>query len=206
VLLSESSVEPGADLTAVSAAIAEHLTPGCRVVLHDGVGAPLLLQAALPAASRAVGGVHLVLGWTFDASFLDTDRDAFLSVRTIMGGMTLRGHIDRGSVVYVPTRLGTLPALFHDTLRPDVLLTSAAPDASGAGLANAAEITWLPTARRAATTVLVERNHALPCAARPEWAGFEPHAHTRVVVDSDRPPIQVPNRAPPTPIWPSHAR
>ncbi|MFE2985729.1 acetyl-CoA hydrolase/transferase C-terminal domain-containing protein [Streptomyces sp. NPDC055092] len=96
--------------------------PGCTVALADGAGMPRgAVAAELSRAAAEAGGVRLFLGWC-PASVEGLDLTAFADVRTVMAGYALRHPVAEGSVRYLPARLGTVPALLHDVIRPDVLV------------------------------------------------------------------------------------
>jgi acyl-CoA hydrolase len=128
---------------AVFDALRSVLRPGCRVWLGDGVSIPLDACPALSAVAREVGDVHLVVGWC-PVVELPLEVDAFASVRAFMGGYGLRRAIDRGSIRYVPARLGTVPSLIAGALRPDVVVVSVQRRDDGHHLTT--EVAWIPAA------------------------------------------------------------
>ena len=159
--------DPGADeLTAEELATAErirsHLRRGALVAVADGAGAPSGLGRPLAHAARQVGGVRLLLGWSFELP-APLDPTAFPDVRAIIGGYGLRRRFG-GHVHYVPARLSAVPALLHSALRPDVLLAGLRPGPGG--LVFGSEVGWARAAVDAGATVLAEVNHGLPAAAR----------------------------------------
>jgi acyl-CoA hydrolase len=165
-------------------ALAEVLRPGAMVAVTDGVGMPLAALAALSRAARTVGGIRLVLGWC-PVPITSLELDAFADVVTIMAGYELRAAVDAGQVRYLPARLGAVPALFADVLRPDVVLTSVVR--RGDGLQLATEASWIPAAIEVGGTLLVIERPAFPAAAR-----TPPLAPDRVVViasDPTPPPV-----------------
>lgn len=171
--------------------IAAELRPGMRVVVADGAGAPAALLADLTVASRAVGGVSLVLGWCLGLPD-GFDPDVFTEVRTFMGGFALRDLVAAGSVRYVPDRLSGVPALLHGPLRPDLALVALRPGDDGWEWGS--EVSWmrslldLPHLR-----LLVEEDDALPRAARTEKV---PRHRGTVVARTSRPPVVVTAPAP----------
>lgn len=153
-------------LTAEELATAErirpHLRRGALVAIADGAGAPVGLGRPLAHAARQVGGVRLLLGWSFELP-VPLDPIAFPDVRAIVGGYGLRRQFGR-HVHYVPARLSAVPALLHSVLRPDVLLAGLRPGPGG--LVFGSEVGWARAAVDAGATVLAEVNHGLPAAAR----------------------------------------
>lgn len=100
----------------------------------------------LPELSRAAaraGGVRLLLGWTL-GSLDGLDVAAFDRILTTMSGFGLRRMVDEGSVGYIPVRMGALPSLIQDRLRPDVLVASlvAGPEGHRFG----SEVGWMRAA------------------------------------------------------------
>jgi acyl-CoA hydrolase len=175
------------DLTAEELATAErirpHLRRGALVALADGAGAPSGLGRPLAHAARQVGGVRLLLGWSFELP-VPLDAAAFPDVRAIIGGYGLRRKFG-GHVHYVPARLSAVPALLHSALRPDVLLVGLRPGPEG--LVFGSEVGWAPAAVGAGATVLAEVNHGLPAASR------EPALRdVTVVAETHRAPVSLP--------------
>ncbi|HVW32072.1 MAG TPA: acetyl-CoA hydrolase/transferase C-terminal domain-containing protein [Acidimicrobiia bacterium] len=164
----------------------ELIRPGVTVAFGDGVGMPAMVLGELSRAAANVGDVRLLLGWTLGA-LDDLDVAAFGRVDTTMSGFALRRLVDRGDVGYIPARMGTLPALVRDVLRPDVLIASvvAGPD----GHRFASEVGWMRAAVDAGAVVAAVERPALPrCDAGP------PLPADRVVVigSSDAPALAVP--------------
>lgn len=167
-----------------SAVIARHLFPGARVVVADGAGMPLSLLAPLAEAAQSVGDVSLVLGWCL-AEPEGIDGDAFREVRTFMGGFGLRGAVDRGAVMHVPTRLRSVPALLSGPLKPDLLLAAwrSAPDG---GWTWGSEVSWMQSLVDDGVPVVIESNEGLPRASR---EGPLPEDRATVATEVDRPPL-----------------
>ncbi len=133
--------------------------PGCRVAVADGAGTAIDALARLSALAREVGDVDLVLGWV-PGALQGLDTSAFRDVRTIMGGYALRGPIDAGEVRYLPARLGSVPALLHGPLRPDVVVASVVPCADGYRCGT--EVGWTRAAIAAGARVAAVERPALP--------------------------------------------
>lgn len=141
----------------VAASIALHLQPGDLVAVSDGAGMPSSdALAALSDAAATIGEIHLLLGWSIGPR-PGLDLHAFASVRTVMGGYILRSAIRAGSVGYLPARLGSMPALLENALRPDVLLVSLVR--VGNDLEFATEVGWARAAAATARSILVEERH-----------------------------------------------
>jgi acyl-CoA hydrolase len=175
------------DLTPEELATAErirpHLRRGALVAVADGAGAPSGLGRPLAHAARQVGGVRLLLGWSFELP-VPLDASAFPDVRAIVGGYGLRRKFG-GHVHYVPARLSAVPALLHSVLRPDVLLAGLRPGQGG--LVFGSEVGWARAAVDAGATVLAEVNHGLPTATR------EPALRdVTVVAETHRAPLTLP--------------
>lgn len=140
-----------------------HIRPGDLVAVADGAGMPSSsLLAELSTAARQIGDVHLLLGWWIGPR-PGLDLDGFASVRTVMGGYQLRRAVRAGVAEYLPVRLGTMPALLAGKLRPDLLLVSLVPVATG--FCFGTEIGWASAAMRSARRVLVEENRTGPSAS-----------------------------------------
>jgi len=167
-------------------ALADLIRPGATVAVSDGVGLPASVLPELSRAAADAGGVRLVLGWTLGT--LDgLDVGAFDRVLTVMSGFALRATVDAGRVGYVPVRMGALPALLRDVLRPDVLVASvvAGPDGHRFG----SEVGWLPAAVGAGATVAaLERPNLPACDAGPPL----PPGQVVVIGESDAPPLELP--------------
>lgn len=177
------------DAGSLAERLAHHLQPGALVAVGDGSGAPVDTFAALGEASRAVGGVHLLLGWTF--ALPDLDWTAFRSIRSIMGGHALRPLLADGTARYVPVRYGSVGPLLQHRLRPDVLLLAAR--STRAGLVLGTEVSWLGPAMAFAGRILVERNDALPDATR---SAVLPADRTTVLHERTAPPLPIESRPP----------
>jgi acyl-CoA hydrolase len=173
------------DEALVAAWIAEFLTPGCRVAIADGAGAPVGLGRPLAHAARLVGGVRLLLGWSFTLP-VPEDPVAFPEVRTLLGGYALRRAFGLG-VRYLPVRLSAVPALFASAWRPDVLLAGLRPMPGGLGFGS--EVAWMRAAIDAGAHVLAEVNHALPAATREPAL---PTDRVTIVSEVERPPLDLP--------------
>jgi acyl-CoA hydrolase len=177
------------DLTPEELATAErirpHLVRNALVAVADGAGAPTGLGRPLAYAARQVGGVRLLLGWSFRLP-VPLDAAAFPDVRAIVGGYGLRRRFGDG-VHYLPVRLSAVPALLHTRLRPDLLLAGLRPGPQGLGFGS--EVAWMRAAVDAGAHVLAEVNHGLPAAAREPAL---PPGGVTVVAETDRPPLTLP--------------
>lgn len=162
------------------------IRPGSTVALADGVGTPAVLVGELSRSAARAGGVKLLLGWTVGP--LDAlDIGAFARVSTTMSGFALRNLVDDGAVSYIPVRIGSVPALVRDVLRPDVLVASVVR--SDDGYRFGSEVSWLRAAVEAGAIVAAIERPALPaCDAGP------PLPVDRVVVidTADDPPFEIP--------------
>ena len=163
------------------ALLADMLTPGMRVAVSDGAGAPTAVLGSLTRIASGCPGLRLLLGWCLRIPD-DFDPRPFAETRTMLGGMALRRLIENGSVEYVPTRLGSVPALVGHSLRADVVIASVRPGRDGWELGS--EVAWtLAAARRARLVAVV--NHGLPAASAE--APFPWNAVT-VIGEVDEPP------------------
>lgn len=162
------------------------IRPGNTVALADGVGSPTMVLGDLSRAAALAGDVKLLLGWTLGS--LDAlDVGAFGRVNTTMSGFALRKLVDDGAVSYLPVRLGSVPSLIRDVLRPDVLVASVVRGHDGYRFGS--EVAWLPAAVDAGAVVAAVERPALPaCDAGP------PLPADRVVVigTAGDPPLQMP--------------
>ncbi|MFG3022408.1 acetyl-CoA hydrolase/transferase C-terminal domain-containing protein [Streptomyces sp. NPDC048254] len=142
--------------------LAKLVRPGSTVALADGVGMPRgTVLTELTAAAARVGGVRLFLGWCPIAPD-GLDPEAFGDVRAVMGGYGLRKAIDSGAIRYVPARLGTVPALLHDIVRPDLLIAPVAPVVGGS-YRFTTEVSWMRAAVDAGATVAGVVQEKSPC-------------------------------------------
>jgi acyl-CoA hydrolase len=173
-------------LDVIDADLADLVVPGCRVAVGDGAGCPIEVLAELSDAAGAAGGVDLVLGWA-PVTLEGLDLGAFASVRTFMAGYALRGAVDAGAVHYLPGRLGSVPAVLHGPLRPDVFVVSLARGDDGA-LRCTSEVGWARAAIEAAGTVAVLERTKAPSldVGRPV-----PEDDVVVIGTSDDPPSPV---------------
>ena len=166
--------------------LADLIRPGTTVALADGVGTPTGALPELTRAASAAGGVRLLLGWTLDA--LDgLDLAVFDRAATMLSGFALRRRVDAGVVGYIPVRMGALPALLRDVVRPDVLVASVVrhPDGHRFG----SEVGWLRAAVDAGATIAgVERPELPACDAGPPL----PAEKVQVIGTSPSPPIELP--------------
>ena len=164
----------------------ELIRPGSTVAFADGVGMPAMLLGDLSRAAARAGDVHLLLGWTIGA--LDAlDIGAFRRVSTTMSGFALRKLVDAGAVAYIPTRIGSVPSLVRDVLRPDLLVASVV--AGDGGHRFGSEVGWLRAAVDAGATVAAVERPSLPaCDAGPAL----PADRVVVIGTADDPPFEIP--------------
>jgi len=166
--------------------IAPFLRRDCLVVIADGAGSPLGLGRALAHAAAQVGGVRLVVGWSFQAP-VPVENPAFTDIRVLVGGYGLREATRLTHVHYVPVRLSSIPALLRTSLRPDVLIAGVRPVDGGVGFAS--EVSWMRSVVDQGAPVLAELNHGLPAAADD---GALPPDQVTIVSEVDRPPLGLP--------------
>jgi acyl-CoA hydrolase len=146
-------------------ALADLVRSGATVALGDGVGLPASVLPELSAAAEEAGGVRLLLGWTL-GGVAGLDLAAFDRVLTTMSGFGLRAAVDAGDVGSIPVRLGALPALLRDVLRPQLLVASVVPGPDGHRFGS--EVGWLRAAVAAGAVVAaVERPNVPACDAGP---------------------------------------
>lgn len=152
------------------------------MAVADGVGMPISSVGPLCDVARSVGGVRLVLGW-WPAPVPDFDASAFVDVRTVMAGYSLRKLVDDGSVHYIPARLQTVLALMRDKLRPDVLVASVARTARGWTFTT--EVAWMRAAVDAGAVVA-----AMECTGHPVCDAGPPIPDEQLwfIGTSDEPP------------------
>ncbi|WP_024795238.1 acetyl-CoA hydrolase/transferase C-terminal domain-containing protein [Tomitella biformata] len=162
------------------------VTPGSRVAVGDGMGAPRSVSAELSAAAGEAGGVRLVLGWlpTPDPGL---DFAKFADVAALMSGWGVRSAMRAGDVRGVPVRWSAVPALLHGPMRPDVLVSTVVRTADG-GYAFGTEVSWMQAAVASGAVVAGVLTHRAPhCAAGPAL----PAGQVRIVGETDAavPPI-----------------
>jgi acyl-CoA hydrolase len=166
--------------------IVPFLRRDCLVVIADGAGSPLGLGRALARAAAQVGGVRLVVGWSFETP-VPVESSAFTDIRVLVGGYGLREATRLPHVHYVPVRLSSIPALLHTSLRPDVLIAGVRPVDGGVGFGS--EVSWMRSVVDQGVPVLAELNHGLPAAADD---GALPAGQVTIVSEVDRPPLGLP--------------
>lgn len=180
---SEGDPPLSADEFETARRIREFLRRDCLVAIADGAGLPIGLGRALARAAADVGGVRLVIGWSFEAP-VAVDSPAFTDIRILVGGYGLRQATRQPHVHYVPARLSSIPALLHTALRPDVLLAGVRPVEGGVGFGT--EVSWMRAVVDLGIPILAELNHGLPAAAS---CGPLPTDQVTVVAEVDRPPL-----------------
>ena len=178
------------DEAAAARAIAPFLRRDCLVVIADGAGSPVGLGRALAHAAEQVGGIRLVVGWSFEPP-VPFDSDGFTDVRVLVGGYGLRDALRLPHVHYVPVRLSSIPALLHTTLKPHVLLAGMRPVTGGFGFGT--EVSWMRSVVDSGVPVLAELNHGLPASANDDAVPFD---QITVVAQVDRSPLDLPVPAP----------
>jgi len=161
------------------------------VALGDGVGAPRCVEdgtsvcSAVSTIARELGGIRLVLGWL--PSPLDgIDADGFAEVVALMPGWGVRDVLATPTACFVPTRLSAVPALLHDVVRPDVLITRLVE--RDGELHFGTEVSWQRELADAGVPVLAIVDGTAPCAdAGPP---LDPGA-VRVIGHSSDGPVRV---------------
>jgi len=166
--------------------IAPFLHHDCLVVIADGAGSPVGLARALAHAAAQVGGIRLIVGWSFEPP-VPFDSAAFTDVRILVGGYGLREATRLPHVHYVPVRLSSIPALLGTVLRPDLLIAGLVPVEGGAGFAT--EVSWMRAIVDMGVPVIAELNHGLPAASDD---GALPASQVTIVSEVDRPPLGLP--------------
>jgi len=182
--------------TGFTAALRAALRPGATVALGDGVGSLRCLDdggsvgAALSAAASEVGSVRLVLGW-LPAPIDGLEADAFAEVVALMPGWGVRDVLHSSKARFLPTRLGAIPALLADVLRPDVLLTRLAR--RDGLLQFGTEVSWQRELIGSGTRTLAVTDTSMPAAdAGP---ALDPSS-VEVIGTVATGPLQVPQRDP----------
>jgi acyl-CoA hydrolase len=178
-------------LTEQELAAARRMVPflrrDCLVVIADGAGSPLGLARALAHAAAEVGGIRLVVGWSFEPP-VPFESPAFTDIRVLVGGYGLREATKLPHVHYVPVRLSSIPALLQTALRPDVLIAGVRPVDGGVGFAT--EVSWMRSVVDQGVPVLAELNHGLPATSDD---GSLPADQVTIVSEVDRPPLGLPS-------------
>jgi acyl-CoA hydrolase len=179
-----------ADLSEQELAAARRIVPflrrDCLVVIADGAGSPLGLGRALAHAAALVGGIRLVVGWSFEAP-VPVEGPAFTDIRVLVGGYGLREATRLPHVHYVPVRLSSIPALLQTALKPDVLIAGVRAVDGGVGFGT--EVSWMRSVVDQGVPVLAELNDGLPAAADD---GALPADQVTIVSEVDRPPLGLP--------------
>ena len=138
------------------------LRPGGRVGIGDGVGIPGEGGVVLSGLAAEIGDLDLLLGW-LPSLPAGVDLAAFRDVRALMGGYGIRRSIDAGLARYVPSRLGSAPALLRGALRLDVVLASVRSTPTGFHFTT--EVSWQRAAVEAGAVVAGIERPASPLAA-----------------------------------------
>jgi acyl-CoA hydrolase len=122
-----------------------------RIAYNDGVDGASTAPGAI-AALLGLDDVEVVCGWVPEArSWVD---DPAVRGYAFMGGYMLGPAIAAGRLTYLPVRLGTVPRLVADVLRPDVAVVSGVR--RGDELAFSETVGCGPAMARAADRVVVE--------------------------------------------------
>lgn len=170
---------------AVRDAILNHVPPGGRVALGDGAGAAVEAVAGVVAAAEHLGDLEVVCGWCLGDTWAALDHPA-IRLTTFMGGYGMRALLKRGRARYLPLRLGSLPAAFHNALRSDLVVVSGR--SAGLRWAPGTEVCWTAAAMDAGAHVVLVDNPDLPLGAAP---GHRPERVVAEVV-SQHHAVQVP--------------
>lgn len=171
-------------MTPEHGSLASLLTPGMRIAVADGCGAPRSVSAELSDVARNIPGLRLVLGWVPVADE-PLDFGAFDDVVVLMGGWGMQVPIHEGQARLVPVRWSTVPALLAGPLRPDVLVASVVPHPDG-GVTFGAEVSWMTAAVEAGARVAAVLSHRHP---RGGDSAPLPSDQVVIVGESDNPPI-----------------
>jgi hypothetical protein len=137
------------------------LQPGWRIGMGDGVGIPGEGAVVLSELAAEIGNLDLLLGWVPELPD-GIDLAAFRDVRALMGGYGLRRPIDAGLARYVPSRLGSAPALLRGALRLGVVLASVRQASTGFHFTT--EVSWQRAAVDAGAVVAGIERPASPLA------------------------------------------
>jgi acyl-CoA hydrolase len=172
-------------MSSIESSLAAVVEPGMLVALADGPGAPNLALGPLSRVARYRSGVGLLLGWCL-ALPDDLELDAFAQRRSVMGGFALRELIATGSIEYLPVRLGAVPGLVGEHMRPDVLIVAVRPGAGGWELCS--DVGWTIAAVRAGARLVGVVNHGLPVCSREEPFAWD---SLTVLGEIDEPPVDV---------------
>jgi acyl-CoA hydrolase len=190
LVVDEDKTELTTDELIVAEAIRGFLRRDCLVALSDGAGAPIGIGRALAHAARQVGGIRLLLGWSFERP-VPMDNDAFTDVRVMLGGYALRSAFRSPFVRYLPLRMSNIPAAMRSALKADVLIAGVRPTPGGLGFAT--EVAWMRSVVDSGARVLGEVNHGLSaCSADPAI----PAHQVTVIGEINRPPIAVASHRP----------
>ena len=166
--------------------IAAFLRRDCLVVIADGAGSPLGVGRALAHAAAQVGGVRLVVGWSFETP-VPVGSSAFTDIRVLVGGYGLREATRLPHVHYVPVRLSSIPALLRTSLKADVLIAGVRLVDGGVGFGS--EVSWMRSVVDQGVPVLAELNHGLPAAADDGALSAD---QVTIVSEVHRPPLGLP--------------
>lgn len=171
--------------------MADLIQPGDTVAVADGTGSPSSLLRELRSTARRVGGLSLFLGWQFDFP-VELPCCGVDDVITYMGGYALRPHVESKEVRYLPERLGHLPKVISQQVRPDVVLLSARY--RGTDLVLGSEVSWIRGALQHARQILVQVNDQLPDAT--DGLPLPDDGRCVVVGTTDSGPVDVPTSTP----------
>ncbi len=166
---------------------------GHQVYVHCAAAAPSVLLDALVARARAedlrdVGAIHLHIEGP--GPHLAPDMAAHIRHRALFIGPNARRAVNEGRADYVPVFLSDVPQLFLSGELPldAVLVNATPPDAHGfCSLGTSVEA--IHAAIRAATTVIVQFNKAMP---RTLGESFIHVDDIDLAVEVDVPPYEYP--------------
>ncbi len=171
-------------------ALCDWVRAGDGIVTGQGTAEPLTLTEALVAQRHTLGGVKVFLGAMFSDTF-HPDRCDGLALRSLGGVGSNRRLIKAGLLEVTPCHVSQMPGFIAGgQIACDVALVQlSASDAQGRyslGLAG----DYTGQAARKARVVIAEVNHRVP---QTQCDAFLTDADIDVLVESDRPPLQLPS-------------
>lgn len=140
------------------------ITSGESVYVHAAAAAPSLLLDALVARAPELRDVRMVhLHIEGPGPHLRPEMAPHFRHTALFIGPNARQAINEGRADYVPTFLSDVPVLFRDGIMPldTVLVNVSRPDAHGY-VSLGTSVIAMPTAIRAARTVIAQLNAAMP--------------------------------------------
>lgn len=170
------------------------IPPGSHIVLAQATGEPQTLAEALARQHARLAGCTLVVGLSlWEPPYAQPEASASFRIKAFIVGPGLRRAVNERRAEYLPCHFSEVPRLLTSGLVPPevVLLQASTPDARGLCTVGPA-LDYMPAALERARLVIAEINDQVPHVR----GDRVPYARFDCVVETSRPPIEVPLVAP----------